>query len=156
NRRTLAAAVASCFAASAYANPTGPTVTAGNATFQTLGNTLTISNVPGTIIQWQGFSIQANEITRFLQQNSSSAVLNRLTGGNMSQLMGQLLSNGRVFLITPSGIVVGQNAVIDVAALVATSLNLSDKDFLAGRYRFTGQEGAKSIVNQGTISTPSG
>jgi filamentous hemagglutinin family protein len=156
SHRTLAVAVASCFSAAAQANPTGPTVTAGNATFQTLGNTLTISNVPGTIIQWQGFSIQANEITRFLQQNSNSAVLNRVTGGQMSQLMGQLLSNGRVFLINPSGIVVGQNAVIDVAALVASSLNLSDKDFLAGRYRFTGQEGTSRIVNQGTITTPAG
>jgi len=156
NRGTLAAAVAACFATAVHANPTGPTVTTGSATFSTLGNTLTITNVPGTIIQWNGFSIQANEITRFLQQNSNSAVLNRVTGGNMSQLMGQLLSNGRVFLINPSGIVIGQGAVIDVAALVATSLNLSDKDFLAGRYRFTGREGAGSIVNQGTLTTASG
>src|SRR4051794_471982 len=156
NRRALAAAVASCFTAAANANPTGPTVTSGTATFNTLANTLTISNVPGTIIQWQGFSIQANEITRFLQQNSSSAVLNRVTGGNMSQLLGQLLSNGRVFLINPNGIVIGQGAVIDVAALVASSLNVADKDFLAGRYRFTGQTGASSVINHGTLTTPAG
>ena len=156
NRRALAAAVASCFAAAANANPTGPSVVSGTATFNTLGNALTISNVPGTIIHWQGFSIQANEITRFLQQNASSAVLNRVTGGNLSQLLGQLLSNGRVFLINPSGIVVGQGAVIDVAAFVASSLNLSDADFLAGRYRFTNQIGAGAVVNQGTITTPSG
>jgi len=77
-----------------------------------------------SIINWQTFSIGANEITRFLQQSQASAVLNRVAAGNPSQILGALQSNGRVFLINPSGIVFGAGAQVDVAGLVASSLNL--------------------------------
>ena len=52
---------------SAQANPTGGSVVNGSASFATSGNTLTVTNTPGTIINWQDFSIGSNEITRFAQ-----------------------------------------------------------------------------------------
>ncbi|MBT8116093.1 MAG: hypothetical protein KJP04_11950, partial [Arenicella sp.] len=64
-----------CFT-SAQANPTNPHVVAGGATFAASNNLLEISNLPGTIINWQDFSIASDEITRFIQQSASSAVLN--------------------------------------------------------------------------------
>ncbi len=71
----------------------------GSAGFATSGNTLTVTNTPGTIINWQGFSIGSNEVTRFAQQSASSAVLNRVVGNDPSNILGTLQSNGRVFLI---------------------------------------------------------
>ena len=142
-RKLLALAVASCFAAElAHGNPTGPTVVRGQASFATQGNTLTVTNTPGTAINWQSFSIPSQEITRFLQQSAASAVLNRVTGATPSSILGQLQSNGRVYLINPNGITIGQGAVIDVAGFVASSLNLSDADFAAGRLRFMETPGA--------------
>ena len=73
----------------------------GAATFNAVGKNLTVTNAPGTIINWQGFSIRADEVTRFVQSGVASAVLNRVTGTEHSQLLGQLLANGRVFLINP-------------------------------------------------------
>ena len=74
--KLISAAVASCFACQlAFANPTGPTVVNGQVTFNQQGNLLQITNSPNSIINWQSFSIGANEITRFLQQSASSAVL---------------------------------------------------------------------------------
>ena len=136
----------------ALANPVGPSVVNGQASFATAGNTLTVTNTPGAIINWQGFSIGANEITRFAQQNASSAVLNRVISSNPSSILGSLQSNGRVFLVNPSGIVFGQGATVDVAGLVATSLNLSNADFLAGRYNFTDMPGAQSVSNAGNLA----
>jgi len=80
-RLTLAAlAVASCFAAgSAFANPTGPTVVNGTAAIHQAGNLLQVTNSPNAIINWQSFSIGANEITRFIQQSQASAVMIRVT-----------------------------------------------------------------------------
>src|SRR5688572_28922410 len=76
-----AIAVAACFAAGpTLANPTGGTVVRGQASIQPMGNLLQITNSPNAIINWQSFSIGANEVTRFLQQSASSAVLNRVTG----------------------------------------------------------------------------
>jgi filamentous hemagglutinin family protein len=95
-----------------------------------------VTNSPNSIINWQSFSIGANEITRFTQQSAASAVLNRVTGTagriDPSVILGALQSNGRVFLLNPSGIVFGAGAQVDVAGLVASSLNLSNADFLGG------------------------
>jgi hypothetical protein len=155
-QRALAAAVASCYLGSAFANPTGGTVAAGSATFSANGNTLTITNTPGAIINWQQFSIQKDEVTRFLQQNAASAVLNRVTSQNPSVILGSLLSNGRVFLINPNGIAFGQGAMINVAGLAASTLNISDADFTAGRMRFVGTGSEGAVTNAGTITTPEG
>src|SRR5476651_1018021 len=145
-RKLMAAAVAACFAGQfAYANPVGPVVVGGQAAFVTRGNQLLIRNTPGAIINWQQFSIQANESTRFIQQSAASAVLNRVVGVDPSLILGTLQSNGRVFLINPNGVLFGAGAQIDVAGLVASTLNLSNADFLAGRLRFTDTPGAGSI-----------
>jgi trimeric autotransporter adhesin len=138
----------------AYANPTGPQVVNGAASFHRPdARTLSVTNTPGTIINWQGFSIGAGELTRFIQQSPSSAVLNRVVGADISQIHGQLLSNGRVFLINPSGIVIGPGAMIDTAGFVASTLNMLDGDFLAGKLKFQGDSSSGSIINQGWIRT---
>lgn len=141
----------------ALANPLGPQVVHGQVTFghPTL-QALNITNSPGAIINWQSFSIQHNEITRFIQQHADSAVLNRIVGQDPSAILGQLLSNGRVFLINPNGIVFGPNSVVDTAGLIASALNMTDEDFLAGRYRFDAGPEAGDIRNQGFIRAGKG
>jgi filamentous hemagglutinin family protein len=157
--KAVSLAVAACFSVAvetAIANPTGGTVVSGSALFNRQGNQLTVTNTPGAIINWQGFSIAQSEVTRFIQQSAASSVLNRVVGADPSVVLGALQSNGRVFLINPNGIVFGAGAQIDVAGLVASSLNLSNADFLAGRLRFTDTPGAGLVNNQGAITTPSG
>src|SRR5581483_8441150 len=75
--RPIAVAVGGCFAApAAFANPTGPQVVNGAVSMvRPDARTLNVTNSPGAIINWQGFSIGAGEVTRFIQQSSSSAVL---------------------------------------------------------------------------------
>jgi len=156
-RKLVCVAVASCFTVMpAFANPIGASVASGQVGFAAQGSALTITNSPNAIINWQQFSISPGEITRFIQQSASSAVLNRVLGQDPSQILGSLLSNGRVFLVNPNGIVFGQGAVVDVAGLVASTLRLSDGDFLAGRLNFTNGVGAGGIDNQGTITAPNG
>ena len=159
--RLISVAVASCFATgAAFANPTGPTVVNGTAAIVQNGNLLQITNSPKAIINWQSFSIGANEVTRFIQQSQASTVLNRVTGAggaiDPSVILGALQSNGRVFLINPSGILFGAGAQIDVAGLVASTLKLSNADFLADRPNFTAVQGAGSVVNLGNITTGPG
>lgn len=140
----------------ALANPVDPQVISGQATFNAVGRQLDIASTPGAIINWRGFSINAGEVTRFLQQSSSSAVLNRVVGQDPSRILGALISNGRVFLINPNGIVFGAGARIDTAGLVASTLNLSNQDFAAGRLRFTAGEQGGAIENAGVIKTARG
>ena len=154
SRLTLALLCA--LSAGAYGNPAGLSVVSGQASVTASGKTLTVTNTPGTIINWQGFSIAPDELTRFIQQSSSSSVLNRVVGQDPSRVLGRLQSNGRVFLINPNGIVFGAGARIDVGGLVASTLDLGDADFLAGRLRFTAGPGAGSLSQLGAITTPSG
>jgi len=151
--RALALAVWAALPALATANPVGPEVVSGQASFQQAGNTLTVTNSPGAILHWQSFSIAEGELTRFVQQSAASSVLNRIVGQDPSLILGSLQSNGQVFLINPNGIVFGPNAQVDVAGLVASSLNVSNPDFLAGRLSFSAELEAGAIRNDGAIRT---
>jgi filamentous hemagglutinin family protein len=145
------ALAACCLSLPLRAHPTHPTLVQGTASFQQAGNTLSITTSHNAIINWGSFSIGVNELTRFIQPSALSAVLNRVTGTDPSTILGTLQSNGRVFLINPSGIVFGAGARIDVAGLVASTLGLSDADFLAGRLKFSAGSSSGSITQQGEI-----
>src|ERR1044071_8005310 len=79
------------------ANPTGGTVVGGNAngTITGQGTAVTTINQSGNrvIINWQDFSINAGEVTRFIQPSASAAALNRIISGNPSLIYGQLQAN---------------------------------------------------------------
>lgn len=154
-RTALAVLVAGCFGA-AQANPTLPQVVHGQATFNQQGNLFTITNTPNTIINWQSFSINPREVTRFVQQNAASSVLNRITGQDPSQILGALQSNGKVLLINPNGVLFGRDARVDVGGLIASSLNLSNQDFLDGKMQFNAGDTAGAVRNAGAITTGRG
>lgn len=155
--RILPLLIAGCLDyGAALANPVGPQVVSGQASMTTQGKLLTITNSPDAIINWQSFSLNADEVTRFIQQSSGSAVLNRIVGQDPSQILGALQSNGRVFLINPNGILFGRGAQVDVNGLVASTLNLGNEDFLAGKLNFKAGANPGTLSNQGAITTPAG
>jgi len=108
------------------------------------------------IANWNSFNIGQNAGVRFNQPNSGATASNRIQDQNPTQILGSLSANGRVFLLNPAGIIFGQNAKVDVGGLVASSLNMLDSDFLAGRYAFSGPGTAGSIINQGNLSANGG
>jgi len=142
-----------CYSNMVSANPNGASIVNGHVSISNSPGVTNITNSPNAIINWQGFNIQPNEITRFIQQNSQSTVLNRVIGHNPSQIMGQLLSNGRIFLINPNGIVFGANSVVDTKGFLASTLNLSNTDFLQGNYHFIAGPTHGDILNEGIIRT---
>lgn len=139
------------------ANPSGGSVAAGTAGISSHGSTLTITQGSNrAIINWQDFSISAGETTRFIQPSSSSAMLNRVIGGNPSQIHGRLQANGQVYLINPNGILVGPGGVVDTGGFLASTLDLSDDEFLrGGDLRFSGNSNA-SVINLGSIGASEG
>ncbi|TAN53530.1 MAG: filamentous hemagglutinin N-terminal domain-containing protein, partial [Methylococcaceae bacterium] len=150
----LAASVLLClYGAPVRANPAGPVIAHGRVDIDAgAPGRLNVTNSPNAIINWRDFSVGRNEVTRFIQQSADSAVLNRVVGSDPSAIMGQLLSNGRVYLINPNGIIFGQHAVVDTAGFLASTLDISDNDFLKGNYVFTSRD-AQGIENHGLIHT---
>ena len=135
--------------------PTGGSVVAGAATVTTGAGTVTVNQTSQTaVLNWQAFSISQDASVVYVQPNSSSVALNRVVGPDPSIILGSLSANGKLFLINPSGIVFAQGANVNVGGLVASTLDLSDADFMAGQYAFTGSGG--SVINEGTITADSG
>jgi filamentous hemagglutinin family protein len=153
-------ALAPLAAAPVGANPLGAQVVGGSATVQGQGTpTVTVTQQSNSaIINWNTFNIGAGETTKIIQPSASSVELDRVTGGlGPSQIFGSLFSNGQVFVVNPDGILIGPGGKIDTAAFLATTHDISNSDFMAGRYNFNGPgNSAASIVNQGAITAEIG
>ncbi len=133
--------------------PSGLQVVRGQAQVSTQGQQMTVTNSPNAILNWNQFGIGTGYGVHFQQANAASKVLNRVVGQDPSQILGSLTSNGQVWLLNPNGILFGAQARVDVASLVASTLNLSDQDWLSGRLRFEQDASLPggSIVNQGEL-----
>jgi len=143
-------------APNAYALPTVGVVSAGSATITSTPNTLAITqSSQNAAINWQGFSIGQGESVSFAQPNSNSVALNRVLGPDASNILGNLTANGKVFLVNPNGVLFGEGAQVNVGGLVASTLNITDADFMAGQYRFSGADGGK-VLNRGQINADGG
>ncbi|MBK7262569.1 MAG: filamentous hemagglutinin N-terminal domain-containing protein [Rubrivivax sp.] len=140
----------------AQALPSGASVVQGQASIVTQGQQMTISNSANAVLNWQSFSIGAGSSVRFEQPSASSQVLNRVLGRDATQIAGRLSSNGGVWLVNPFGVMFGPGARVDVANLVASTLNISDADWQARRYSLLGGPGAGAVTNQGEIRTTLG
>ncbi len=120
-----------------------------------IGSTLTIDQTQSAAIaNWNNFDIGANASVHF-NQLSTDAVLNRVHDGSMTGIMGALSANGRVFIVNQAGIIFGEGAQINVAQLVASSLDIANDDFMNGIYDFA-VPGTGEIINEGTINAAEG
>src|SRR5580704_14084049 len=154
------AVLASAAAVPALAGPNGGTVVGGSATIQGQGTgSVTINqSSQSTIINWATFNIGRGETTTFNQPSTTSTALNRVIGGQgPSFLDGTLTANGRVFIVNGDGILFGAHSSINTAGFLATTNDIRNEDFMAGKYNFNipGLPNA-SIVNLGSITAASG
>jgi filamentous hemagglutinin family protein len=158
-RRALACCIAAALAPTAYAGPEGGQIVAGSgAITQTdAATTLITQSSDRLAIDWQSFDVGVNERVRFEQPSAQAAALNRIFDQNPSAILGALEANGHVYLLNPNGMVFGSTARIDVGALIASSLDLTVSDFVAGRYDFAASSAAPGlVVNRGIINAATG
>ncbi|MHC2121650.1 two-partner secretion domain-containing protein [Salmonella enterica subsp. enterica serovar Typhimurium] len=138
--------------------PTGGQIVAGQGSISTNGNQMTISqNTHGLVTNWNTFDVGQNHTVQFVQPDSSAVALNRVTGGHESQILGTLTANGQVMLVNPAGVMFGKGATVNTAGLVASTKNISNADFMAGHYTFSGgSDTGAEVVNQGSLMTTEG
>ena len=150
---TLAALLVQFVPGFAFAAPTGAQVVAGSAsvTRPSATSTQVTQATQNAIINWQSFSIGAKESVNFVQPNASSVALNRVIGSDPSAIFGALSANGQVFLVNNAGVYFAPGASVNVGGLVASSLNITDANFLAGKYQFDAGLGAGAVSNDGRL-----
>jgi filamentous hemagglutinin family protein len=138
------------------AGPSGGTVVGGSATISQSGSTTNINQSTNqAVINWQSFSIAPSETVNFHQPSSASATLNRVIGNEQSVISGALNANGQVFIVNSAGVLFTRGAQVNVGGLVASTLDISNQNFMAGNYSFSGNSSA-SVVNQGRIHAHDG
>ncbi len=144
-------------AQSPAALPSGGSVVAGQAQLSQNGSQLKIDQASHKLVMnWSSFDIGSQAEVKFVQPGSDSVALNRVTGGAASAIFGKLQANGQVWLVNPNGVVFGRGASVDVGGLVASSLAISDADFLAGRSRFEAGTVAGAVRNEGGLRAAEG
>ena len=138
--------------------PTGGSVAAGSATIGTPSNgTLNINQSTNqAVINWNSFSVGKSGTVNFNQPNSSSATLNRVLGSTPSWIAGTINAPGTVLLVNPNGIAITKSGVINTGSFAASTLDISNADFMAGNYRFTGNGGSAAVRNAGRINVSDG
>jgi len=121
NPRPLALALALVGTSAGAQMPTGFNPVQGSVLAPVMsGNTMSIQQQSDrAIIEWGSFSIGAGNAVRFLQPGASSIALNRVLGGDLSRISGELSANGRIFLINPAGVLFGQGSKVETGGLVA-------------------------------------
>jgi len=147
------------FAAPPAANalPTGGQVVAGQAGVAQSGSAMTVTQGSDkAILNWQTFDIGSQASVRFIQPSTSAVALNRVLSGEASQIYGKLSANGHVFLVNPAGVVFGAGSKVDVGGLVASTMDITNEDFLAGRLDFRRNGASGGISNQGEITAGDG
>ncbi|MBU2721368.1 filamentous hemagglutinin N-terminal domain-containing protein, partial [Acidithiobacillus ferridurans] len=119
--------------------PTDGQVVSGQATLSQTGNQLTVTQSSSkAILNWQSFSIGSGQTVDFQQPNAASVALNNVTGSNPSAIFGHLNANGQVFLVNPNGITFSPGAQVNVGGIIASTLPITQANFLKGNYTFSG------------------
>ena len=135
--------------------PTGASIAYGSVGFQRSSGTLTINQgSQNAVVNYNSFSIGRRNTVNINQPNSTSMLLNRVTGTTPSTIAGRLNANGQVYLINPNGVAITKTGVVKVGGgFVASSLGMSDSDFLKGGKKYLRGSGASAAVtNAGTIT----
>jgi filamentous hemagglutinin family protein len=143
----------------ANALPTGGQVVAGQVHINTAPATpatRTTLNVVQTsqraVVNWNSFNIGANARVEIIQPNAQAVIHNRVVSASPTQIDGMLKSNGQVVISNAKGVTFGTSAQIDVGAIVATTMDINDKDFMDGKNTYKG-DGTGAVVNYGKIQT---
>lgn len=114
--------------------PKGGQYVGGSGGIATSGSDMTITQTSTHgIINWQAFSIGSANKVWF--NNRNEATLNRVLGGNLSQIDGQLSATGSVYVINPNGLVVGPGGkIITGGSFIGSTLGISNQQFMTVAY----------------------
>ena len=157
--KILAAASVAYFTASAWARNPVATAAATNVQLQNIvkgnvevsqkGNVTQIDASNGAIINYKSFDIPAGSTVDIVLPSATSKVFDRITSGVQTQINGNLISNGNVYVLNPAGISFGSGATVNTAGMYAVAGSLSDASIAAGKNQFTQLAG--TVANQGDI-----
>ncbi|NOY67926.1 MAG: filamentous hemagglutinin N-terminal domain-containing protein, partial [Deltaproteobacteria bacterium] len=131
---------------------------AGDGFTQTVdGKTTTFNQTADKVFNKVGsYNIGVDELHNYIQPSASSVFVQRVMGEDPSSILGQLSANGQVWIMNPSGVMIGSEARINTAGFMASSLVMGEDDFFAGRYDLSQEGEGGYVINKGDITVNNG
>ncbi len=156
-KQFLAAYTAVCFIFLSVCPPAfafNVDVTDGDASVLKSGDITTITLKDRAILHGDT-SIGAGETVRVL---GTSDVLFRDITDSTTNWLGTFLATGKVVLINTNGVYIGASASINVASLIASTLNIQNEQFLTGQLAFEKVSGSATaqVLNDANIKVKDG
>jgi filamentous hemagglutinin family protein len=139
--------------------PTGYQSVAGNVGFSQVGNNVLniTTGANSSIANFDTFSVGSNATVNISQPGNNSFLLGKVLGGSLSQIDGTIAGTGNFFLLNPAGVLLSRTASINLNSFLASTLNITNQDFLNGNFVFRALNGIPTgaIVNDGLINASS-
>ena len=140
--------------------PSGDNIVSGSVIISTQDISMIINqSTDKAIIEWQSFDIGQNNSVTFNQPSINAGALNRVISGDPTTLAGSLSANGNVFVINENGVYFTTTAIISANSFAASTLALSNDDYLQNKLQFYSDqltESLASVINKGFITTLDG
>ncbi|SEH24197.1 filamentous hemagglutinin N-terminal domain-containing protein [Selenomonas sp. KH1T6] len=149
-------------------------VTGGAKVYQTDDGAMTAvvpdanaTGVSNNVINWQDFSVGSSEKVIFDAHDAAGSgydktnnYLNVVTGNGTSYVNGAMKGGNHVYLVNPNGIIMGENADVDVGNLYLSTKALDPNDFIGadlsqGASVLGNTSPQAEVVNMGTIQANS-
>lgn len=146
--------------AQALALPVGLVVREGEAVVEASdARSLLIRTSDRAILEFESFSIGADETVRFFQPSAQSSLLSRVTGSSSSLISGSLWTNGELILVNPMGIHFTATADVQARSLIASTLDIQNALYRSGNLVFEsrpGFSGGIGILNEAVLEVAEG
>jgi filamentous hemagglutinin family protein len=140
--------------------PTGGRVSAGAATISSTSGSAPVMTVNQSsqraVVDWNKFDVGQNATVKFNQPNAQASTLNKIADANPSQVFGKIQSNGEVVLVNQAGVYFSPSASVDVGSVVATTHNISNDDYMAGKSNYDRNGSTGKVINEGKIQAALG
>ena len=138
--------------------PTGFVARSPGVSASTSGNKLTVTEtVQRGAADYQSFSVGSQAQVQFVQPGPSAVMLNRVVGGDPSQIAGKIDANGQIIIENQSGVIFYKGSQVNTAGLMVTAAASGDaatQAFINGGQLALDQAAHANavVVNQGQIT----
>nr|WP_319395362.1 filamentous haemagglutinin family protein [uncultured Desulfobacter sp.] len=107
------------------------------------------------IVAWNTFDI-GSASTVYFKNGTTGTTLNRIGSSSASKIFGTLNADGNVYLVNTNGVLFGKTAKVNLRSLVASSLDITDDDYLNNNWNYKADGYTPGdVANYGTLTSTS-